>query len=269
LNGRESKMSKQDVVFTSLFGQYEDLNELHITKSRKTKYVCFTDDPLLESDTWEIKLVKTTDPANPSRNSREIKMLGHKYFPTGTRSLYVDNTVRLKVDGSIILDAWLSTADIAFMRHYSRKTLQGEFFVCSAYGLDHQDMIWEQFKYYREHFKGVLKERPHWGGMIARVNSPSTDEFMEIWKQQFDNFTKRDQLSINVSSIISGVSIDTIIGENDSTEWHEWPIHSNRKTTMRDTTSGRNFRKFRIIYNALRYGYRFYVPDKIWHRRIK
>ena len=96
--------------------------------------------------------------------------------------------------------------------------------------------------------------------MIARVNSAETDKFMETWKQQFDKFTKRDQLSINVSSIISGVKITTIDGENDSSEWHEWPVHTNRKTKMRDKTSGRRFRKLRIIINGLRYGYRYYIP---------
>jgi len=256
-------MSKQDVVFTALFGEYEALNELQISKSKKTRYVCFTDDPLLKSATWEIKLVESEVPGNPSRSSRKIKLLGHKHFPEGTRSLYIDNTVRLKVDGSIVLDAWLSTTDVAFMHHYSRKTVRGEFFICSAYGLD------DQSKYYNEHFNIVLRQKPHWGGMIARVNSPKTDKFMAIWNQQFDTFTKRDQLSINVSSIISGVSIGTIIGENDSSEWHEWPIHSNRKIMMRDTTSDRKFRKLRIIANALRFGYRFYVPHRIWHLRMK
>ena len=253
-------MPARDVVFTALFGQYESLNELQVSKKSATRYVCFTDDPLLKSNTWEIKLVESLKPVNPSRSSREIKMLGHKNFPLGTRSLYIDNSVRLKVDGSIVLDAWLSTTDIAFMRHYSRKTVRNEFFICSAYGLDDQTKIWDQFKHYKKYFRTVLAQRPHWGGMIARVNSPTTDKFMEIWNEQFKTFTKRDQLSINVSSIISGVHIGTISGENDSSEWHEWPVPSNRKTEMRDTTSGRNFRKLRIIANALRYGHRFYRP---------
>ena len=152
-------------------------------------------------------------------------MLGHKFFPVGTRSLYIDNTVRLKVDGKEILDEWLADGEIAFMQHYSRRTVRGEFFACSAYGLDDQATIKEQFINYRKFFKVVLKQRPHWGGMIARTNTPSTDLFMETWKQQFDLFTKRDQLSINVSSIISGVRIATVHGENDSSKWHEWPIH--------------------------------------------
>ena len=253
-------VKKQDVVFTALFGQYESLNELVISKNPETKYVCFTDDSSLTSETWEVIVVEPIIQGNSSRSSREIKMLGHKLFPEGTRSLYIDNTVRLKVDGSIVLEEWLKQANITFMRHYSRKTVRGEFFACSAYGLDNQKKIWNQFKYYKRNYPTVLSQRPHWGGMIARVNSIETDKFMETWKQQFDTFTKRDQLSINVSSIISGIEIATISGENDSSEWHEWPVYTNRKTQMRDKTSGRRFRKLRIIVNGLRYGYRFYIP---------
>ena len=257
--GREG-VKKQDVDFTALFGQYESLNELIILKNPDTRYVCFTDDPSLTSETWEVLVVDSKIKQSPSRSSREIKMLGHKHFPEGTRSLYIDNTVRLKVDGAVILEDWLKEAEIAFMRHYSRKTVRGEFFICSAYELDEQERIWDQYKYYKQNYRTVLDQKPHWGGMIARVNSIKTDNFMDTWKQQFDIFTKRDQLSINVSSMISGVKIATIDGENNSSKWHEWPIHTNRQIQMRDKMSGRRFRKLRIIFNGLRYGYRFYIP---------
>jgi hypothetical protein len=255
-----ASMTKQDVVFTALFGGYESLNELKISRDSETRYVCFTDDASLVSNTWEVIVVDLKNRSTPSRLSREIKMLGHKHFPDGTRSLYIDNTVRLKVDGSIILDEWLSESKIAFMHHYSRKTVRGEFFACSAYGLDEQSNIWKQFKSYKENYPYILNQRPYWGGMIARVNSVEADKFMETWKQEFDRFTKRDQLSINVSSAISGIQIKTIASENDFSKWHEWPVHNNRKTEMRDMTSGRRFRRLRIILNGLRYGYRFYVP---------
>jgi hypothetical protein len=147
------------------------------------------------------------------------------------------------------------------MRHYSRKTLRGEFFICSAYGLDSQNKLWNQYKFYKQNYPQVLNERPHWGGMIARVNSVETDKYMETWKQQFDTFTKRDQLSINVSSTISGVSISTIDGENNQSKWHEWPIHTNRKAQMREKISGRSFRRLRIIINGLRYGHRYYISS--------
>ena len=254
-------MNAQDVVFTALFGRYETLNELEILMNPETRYVCFTDDSSLRSKTWEIIVVESKIQRDASRASREIKMLGHNHFPEGTRSLYVDNTVRLKVDGAVVMDAWLKESNIAFMRHYSRKTLRGEFFICSAYGLDSQNKLWNQYKFYKQNYPQVLNERPHWGGMIARVNSVETDKYMETWKQQFDTFTKRDQLSINVSSTISGVSISTIDGENNQSKWHEWPIHTNIKAQMREKISGRSFRMLRIIINGLRYGHRYYISS--------
>ena len=253
-------MISRDVVFTALFGRYETLNELTVLRNPVTRYVCFTDDPSLRSETWEISLVELKNNVSPSRASREIKMLGHKNFPEGTRSLYIDNTVRLRVDGAVVLDDWLKESDVAFMRHYSRKTVRSEFFICSAYGLDEQESIWKQYKYYKQNYPAVLQQGPYWGGMIARVNSANTDKFMETWKEQFDTFTKRDQLSINASSMMSGIKLTTVYGGNDSSKWHEWPIHTNRQNLMRDKTSGRRFRKLRIIYNGLRYGYRFYSP---------
>jgi hypothetical protein len=252
-------MAEKDIVFTALYGGYESLNEIEITKNANTRYICFTDDPTLTSETWEIKTTPPKPSMNPSRYSREIKMLGHRFFPSGTRCLYIDNTVRLKVDGKEILDEWLVDTEIAFMRHYSRKTVRGEFFACSAYGLDNQSTIRSQFKYYKKYFKNILSERPHWGGMIARINTSRTDLFMEAWKNQFDSFTKRDQLSLNVSSVISGVRFRTIQGDNDSSKWHEWPVHSNRMIEMRGTTSSSRFRKIRVLYNAVRYGFYFYL----------
>jgi hypothetical protein len=253
-------MTGQDIVFTALFGGYETLNELKISKNTGTRYVCFTDDPGLVSATWEIFLVEPVEKNQPSRASRQIKMLGHMYFPLGSRTLYIDNTVELKVDGSVVLDVWLDKAEIAFMRHYSRKTVRNEFFICSAYALDSQEKIWSQFKFYAENYPEVLGERPHWGGMIARRNSENTQRFMEVWKNQFDTFARRDQLSINVSSVISGVEIQTIEGQNDFSDWHVWPVHTNRKTSMREENQQDSLRKLRIILNALRYGYRFYFP---------
>ena len=253
-------MKKQDVVFTALFGQYETLNEITIFKNPKTKYVCFTDDPTLKSKTWEVRVIKTIESRSPARVSREIKMLGHKYFPEGTRSLYIDNTVGLKMDGGMILDEWLKEADVALMEHTIRKTVRGEFFACSAYGLDDQKIIWNQYRHYKQFYPVVLKQKPYWGGMIARVNNAKTDKLMETWKQQFDIFAKRDQLCLNASELISGVKIVTIVGKNDVSKWHAWPISANRQIKMRDKTSGRRFRKLRIILNALIYGIRLYNP---------
>jgi len=248
----------EDVVFTSLFGKYESLNELKIDKNPNTRYICFTDDNDLTSETWEIYLITPKSKLNPQRNSREIKMLGHKYFIEGTRSLYIDNTVSLKVDGKIILDYWLSDADIAFMTHSTRKTVRSEFFWCSAYGLDKQSTILRQFTCYKNVTKTLLYEKPYWGGMIARVNCESTEKYMETWDTQYRLFSCRDQLSINISTGMSGTSIKRINAKNDSSEWHTWPIHSKRTTKNQFCEKFTLLRKVLILKRIILYGHHYY-----------
>jgi Protein of unknown function (DUF616) len=249
----------RDFVYTALVGKYETLNELQISRNPSTEYICFTDDKNLKSQTWKVVVLDNFMHLSPIRRSREIKMMGHRSFPSDSRILYIDNTVQLKVDGSEILNEALVETDIAFMHHYTRRTVRGEFLAVSSYQLDNQRVINEQFDYYKKNFPEVLKQKPFWGGLIARRNSKSADKFMRSWKNQYDLFTHRDQLSINVASIISGVSIGVIPGDNDDSIWHRWPIHNQRQIQMREIHHEKKFKKGRILARAVRYGPRFYM----------
>ena len=108
--------NRQDIVFTALFGHYEKINELKINLPSKTRYICFTDSKEVLSETWEVVLVEPYDLASSARSSRYIKMFGYTYFPKNTRSLYIDNSVELKVDGKEILDNWLGSSAIAMIK---------------------------------------------------------------------------------------------------------------------------------------------------------
>ena len=249
-----------DIVYTALFGKYENLNERLAFGASSTRYVCFTDDADLKSESWEIIQAIPKSPNNASRASRYIKMLGHRLLPSHSRSLYIDNSVSLKVDGKTLLDSWLVDTDVAMMKHYRRESVKAEFFICSAYSLDKQEILRNQYNFYKKWYPHILAERPFWGGMIAKVNSPASDRLMETWMNQFDLFSRRDQLSINVSSFISGIPIKMIDAENDSSEWHTWPIHLNRNLEMRDVYAKSKFRKARVIITALTHGVKYYLP---------
>lgn len=247
-----------DFVYTALFGNYENLNEIYVKKKDSTNYICFTDNSNLRSDTWEIKYVEPDLINGPIRQSRWIKMLGHKHFPRGSRVLYMDNSVQLKADGFEILNEWLSDSSLCFMQHYVRKTVRNEFFICSAYGLDDQQKIFEQFNYYKQLYPHILSEKPFWGGLIAKVNSEITNKFMEIWSEEYSRYSKRDQLSINVSQFISGVRIKSLVGSNSDSKWHSWPLNLNRNIEMRDPYANSPTRKLKIIKNAMTHGLKFY-----------
>ena len=255
----ELKNRGRDIVFTALFGGYEELNELKINLTSNTRYICFTDSKQVTSESWEVVVVEPYDLESSARSSRYIKMFGYSYFPRDTRSLYIDNSVELKVDGKEILDNWLGVSAIAMLRHTDRKTVRGEFFACASYGLDDQDKLKSLFCFYRQNYPDILRERPYWGGMIARLNCPETDRIMSNWHELFSQFSKRDQLSINLASKISKVSITEIPEKNSFSTFHKWPVINSRDYSMRDSTSVKRNRKLKIIFNSIFYGLRFYL----------
>ena len=254
----------QDVVFTALFGGYETLNEIKHLREPGTRYVCFTDSKSLESNTWEIFRVEPTNLESGVRASRAIKMFGHRYFEDGTRSLYIDNSVQLKVDGRYLLDEFLKSNDLTFLSHTKRKSVANEFFICAAYGLEDQSILSLQYKKYLQIHPEVLREKPYWGGMIARRNCDSVDYFMETWNEQYLTFSKRDQLSINISAHLSGTTINRIELNNAQSEWHAWPVINNRRLEMRDTTSMSSHRRAKIIWNSVIYGPRYITRTPSW-----
>ena len=83
------------VVYTCLFGHSELFNDFEYERDG-IDFICFTDDPELRSDFWKIELLprRVLDPA---RAAKKIKALPHVYLAQYDLSLYVDNTIRLKV----------------------------------------------------------------------------------------------------------------------------------------------------------------------------
>ncbi|MEO8908191.1 MAG: hypothetical protein ABI310_08950, partial [Microbacteriaceae bacterium] len=64
-------MGVRQAVYTSLLGGYEELNEQEIARSGATTFLCFTDDPGLTSETWEIVLVEPRFPLDTVRSQRD------------------------------------------------------------------------------------------------------------------------------------------------------------------------------------------------------
>jgi len=251
-------MALDNAVYTGLFGNYESLNEVSCERLPSTRYVCFTDDRNLRSRSWEI--VVTQSDSNPVMASRRVKFFGHQFFRKGARTLYIDNTVSLQMDGSIILSDWLESNNLAFMKHYSRGNLRNEFFVCSVFGMDEQKSLFNHFKAYCKLFPGIMGEEVYWGGMIAKVNCDETDRLMTAWYEEYCKFSKRDQLSLKVALRREQVAHRLITESNVQSVWHQWPNHNNRKFAQKGASYGVYKRKVYYLVNALKYGFRYFLP---------
>ena len=90
-------MKQNKVVYTVLTGYKEHLQNPFFNHSDGYEKICFTDNPNLKSDVWSIERLDDCG-LDYERESRRPKLLPHRFLSNFELSLYVDNTVRFKVD---------------------------------------------------------------------------------------------------------------------------------------------------------------------------
>ena len=83
-------------VYTTLIGDYEELNEQPMAGQSKVPFLCLTDHPQLRSETWIPRHVSPLFPMDPVRSQRDLKLRAVDHLPGFDLSLYVDNTVLLE-----------------------------------------------------------------------------------------------------------------------------------------------------------------------------
>jgi hypothetical protein len=226
-------MNDRVCVYTALFGGYEDLNPQPMARESSDRWICYTDDPNLSSDDWEVVVVEPLFPFDPHRSSRRLKMLGHPLVLEAASSLWIDNSVLLTSSPRAIVEKWLDGTDVAFLQHSYRETVLDEFVVVLDEALDDSARILEQLDHYARSHADVLDERPLWGGMIARRWTPSVDAAMLGWWQQLLRYSRRDQLSLNFALGSSAVDVARLPIDNFESEWHRWPVLNGRVDSMR------------------------------------
>ncbi len=224
-------MAKKRALFTYLTGSYETLNEFDGDLDDSVERICFTDDPTLTSSTWRIVHAPLALPSDPMRSQRVIKITGHPELDPFDETLYIDNSVRLRVNPNLILDSWLEHGDLAIPGHSYRETVADEFDAVRTLELDSLERIDEQRRHYQREKPEVLTQAPYWNALIARRQRvPEVEATMALWMMHVLRYSRRDQLSINFSIAATGVDVNRIALDNHSSPMHEWPVVSGRKS---------------------------------------
>lgn len=192
------------IIYTVITGSKDLLSE--DINTRGAHAVCFTDNPELKSDVWEIRLIPNLY-KDVRRDSRTVKMLPHIFFPEAQYSLYVDGNIISKVPIQRMINEYLEDDDIAVFKHHTRDCLFQEAEECIRLGLDDKETIerhTERYKGFPEH-KGLYQ-----CGVILRRHSPRIKRLNEAWHAQYCTGCKRDQVSFPYVLEKEGVSIFAI-----------------------------------------------------------
>jgi len=172
------------VCYTVITNGYDSLKEpLVVTEG--WSYVCFTDDPTLKSDVWEI--VPFTE------HNRKVKILGHKYFDGVT--VYVDGSFIIKMDLNILLCQIPSVFSI--VKHPKRNCIYEELQYLSKQGIVNSNVAAEQCARYRHgDFPAGYGLGEH-GIMIRDFGSKQVREVCQLWWEEFLTGVQRDQASLS------------------------------------------------------------------------
>lgn len=216
-------------VYTVLLGGYERLNEQPAAKASGIPFICFSDDPSLTSETWEVRPAPLLFPADPVRSQRALKLRPHLLLPEFDGSLYVDNTVILEAPFQALFDRYLGRAPLSVPGHSFRASVRDEFTAVAAAGYDDGRRLAEQLRHYDETCPAVLGEAPFWTGMLLRDHrSAPVRQAMELWLMHVLRYSRRDQLSLNAALAQTGLEAERIDIDNHVSAFHSWPHKQDR-----------------------------------------
>ncbi|WP_267443628.1 glycosyltransferase domain-containing protein [Erwinia psidii] len=227
-------------LYTAVTGNYEELNELtpDIAGAGIDK-ICFTDDPTLTSETWDVRVVKPAFAMDSVRSQRMLKILPHRILAEYRSSLYIDNSISLKQNPVDIINFFCGISDISVPLHSYRDHLYEEFIEVAKSGLDDPARIFEQMNHYQLTHSEMLQAKPYWAGIMIRNHMNSNViNMMETWYQHILRYSRRDQLSLKYAEKESGIKINPVIIDNFTSEYHQWPVINKRDDKKRAWSSG-------------------------------
>jgi hypothetical protein len=215
------------VVYTALFGDYDDLIEPP-KGIQNCDFICFTDQDNISSDVWDIKLIKNNEIS--SSENRKYKMLPHIYLNEYEYSIYIDSNIQIKTDPTALIDTYLRSHNIAVPKHFERDCIYKEIEECVV---NNKITLFEK-KYMLEILfsDGYPKECGLGENniILRRHNDSNVIRLMEAWWDFYSNGPKRDQLSLIYLAWKLNVSISLMKeSSRNGNLYFRYKLHKNEK----------------------------------------
>jgi len=189
-------------IYTTIYGNYDTLKQ---QPDIDANFVCFTDNPDLTSDQWEIRLDTSFAHLHPRMQAKYFKLV----CPFDGLSLFIDGSIQI-VNPDIIktLSQFLKSGFACYAHPSGRTCLSSE--VVASRQLSKYDGLPLEQQAHHYFSQGMPKDFGLWAcGLILR-DSKHTD-FGKAW--YFENllWTYQDQISLPYVSWKEDFLIDTIM----------------------------------------------------------
>lgn len=184
------------VVYTSLFGNYDDLFLPSPAQARGCDFVVFTDQPNVPPP-WRRGRVGYAAPSQ-TKQSRFYKLLPHRLFPQYEWSLYLDANVDIRMNPIEFFERYCELGpDFFVFRHPNRASILEELGACIGMRKDDAELMVRQVAQYlgtgfRQSF-GLTENNV----LLRRHNEPALADLSEAWWDEVRSKSHRDQLSLS------------------------------------------------------------------------
>ncbi|WP_343702700.1 glycosyltransferase domain-containing protein [Chitinophaga sp.] len=182
---------KKQAIYTVITGGYDQLRA-PVVRTPGFDYICFTDDPELNCEGWQIRLLDKA--ADPCRQQREVKIRPHMFLPDYGLTVYIDGSHQLTGDLSSLIDEHFSGSWLLKV-HPKRKCIYQEGQRCIETGKAHKDTVNAQLTEYLT--AGMPAEYGLYEtGIMIRDNTPEVNAVSDQWYAEVAKHSHRDQISL-------------------------------------------------------------------------
>ncbi len=250
------EMKNKFVVYTALFGNYDDLIDPK-ENYEGCDFICFTDQKHLTSDVWEIRLIEECEmPANMM--NRKYKILPHLFLSEYEWSMYADANIKILNNPFELANKYLAKHDFAMPKHFARDCIYEESKECVILGKSKYDETRKQMDTYEK--EGFPKNFGLGENNILfrKHNSEKVMKMMNDWWEELNTHTKRDQLSLAYVLWKSGEKFSYMDESARGNKYFRVKLHC---TSIRNVFTGKILNK--------KNEYMANYPDKLLTKFIK
>ena len=160
----------------------------------------------------------------PSEANARSRFLPHEHLPDFDCSIYIDNSVILKVPPEALIEQYLPASAFCLAEHSFRHSVLGEFLEVEEVGYDDPARLFEQLNHYALELPDILDERPFWTAVLLRDHrNPNVRRMLDIWLAHVQRYSRRDQLSVNFAFERAGLKPKVLHIDNHKSWFHSWP----------------------------------------------
>ena len=199
------------IVYSVNTGGYDELRSPDVYDPN-IRYILFTDNKYFKSDVWEVNHIDFVDSKlDNRRKARYIKINPHLILPNHDISIWVDHCYKPRFNNAeeFLKEIGFFNNNIMSYKHDVRQCIYSESEEVKQQRLDYDDIVNSQMSRYR--IEGFPRNYGLFdSGFTIRKNNEKVNEFNDIWWNEVNNFSARDQLSQVYSSWKTDIKIEPI-----------------------------------------------------------